>query len=353
VVSLIGDNLDVVTHQPATGTVADRNVHDLIPVKDLAFDKFAILAVEDAVKLSQPGAQVKLFAPTAPELFREQERFFVDRKAALPADLLAGLQKAAATHLLMITKFRAPTQIAIVNQKFAKHYFPNESAVGKRIGQGNRPNTPLNIEIVGVAADSLYEGPREGVHRQVFWPRAGRGSAVVYMRTRTASSNTYDMVRRTVAQVDASMPVYGLRTVESQLDETLLTDRLVAMLSASFGLLATLLASVGLYGVMAFVVARRWKELGIRIALGAEPVRVQWIVMREVLLLLGIGLAVGLPSALWLGKYLSSQLYGIQPRDPAIAAGMIGLLATVSILAGLIPARRAGRIDPIRALRHE
>jgi len=118
VVSLIGDNLDVVTHQPATGTVADRNVHDLIPVKDLAFDKFAILAVEDAVKLSQPGAQVKLFAPTAPELFREQERFFVDRKAALPADLLAGLQKAAATHLLMITKFRAPTQIAIVNQKF-------------------------------------------------------------------------------------------------------------------------------------------------------------------------------------------------------------------------------------------
>jgi len=113
VVSLIGDNLDVVTHQPATGTVADRNVHDLIPVKDLAFDKFAILAVEDAVKLSQPGAQVKLFAPTAPELFREQERFFVDRKAALPADLLAGLQKAAATHLLMITKFRAPTQIAI------------------------------------------------------------------------------------------------------------------------------------------------------------------------------------------------------------------------------------------------
>jgi len=244
-------------------------------------------------------------------------------------------------------------KVVIVNQKFAKHYFPNESAVGKRIGQGNRPNTPLNIEIVGVAADSLYEGPREGVHRQVFWPRAGRGSAVVYMRTRTASSNTYDMVRRTVAQVDASMPVYGLRTVESQLDETLLTDRLVAMLSASFGLLATLLASVGLYGVMAFVVARRWKELGIRIALGAEPVRVQWIVMREVLLLLGIGLAVGLPSALWLGKYLSSQLYGIQPRDPAIAAGMIGLLATVSILAGLIPARRAGRIDPIRALRHE
>ena len=118
VVSLIGDNLDVVAHQQATGTVADRNVHDLIPVKDGAFDKFAVLAVEDAVKRSQPAAQVRLFAPSAPDLFRDQGRFFVDGKAMLPADLQAALQKAGATHVVMVTKFRAPAQITIVNQKF-------------------------------------------------------------------------------------------------------------------------------------------------------------------------------------------------------------------------------------------
>ena len=127
----------------------------------------------------------------------------------------------------------------------------------------------------------------------------------------------------------------------------------MATLSAAFGLLATLLASIGLYGVMAFVVARRRKELGIRIALGAPRGRVQWTVMREVLWLLGIGLVVGVPLALALGGYLSSELYGIQPRDPAIAVYTVGLLSLVSLVAGFIPARRAGLVDPIRALRHE
>jgi len=246
-----------------------------------------------------------------------------------------------------------PTKVAIVNQRFAKHFFPKESAIGKRLGQGTRPGTKLTVEIIGVVADSLYEGPREGVHRQVFWPASGGGSAVFYVRTRTASAATSDLIRRSVRELDASMPVYGIKTVESQLDETLLTDRLVATLSAAFGLLATLLASIGLYGVMAFVVARRRKELGIRIALGAPRGRVQWTVMREVLWLLGIGLVVGVPLALALGGYLSSELYGIQPRDPAIAVYTVGLLSLVSLVAGFIPARRAGLVDPIRALRHE
>jgi len=149
------------------------------------------------------------------------------------------------------------------------------------------------------------------------------------------------------------MPVYEMKTVEAQLDETLLTDRLIAMLSAGFGLLATLLASVGLYGVMAFVVATRSKELGIRLALGAQSSSVVWMVMREVLLLLGIGLAVGIPAAAGLGRFVASQLYGIQPRDPVIAGSTVALLAMVSVAAGLIPAYRATRIDPILALRCE
>jgi ABC-type antimicrobial peptide transport system permease subunit len=144
-----------------------------------------------------------------------------------------------------------------------------------------------------------------------------------------------------------------MKTVEGQLDETLLTDRLIAMLSAGFGALATLLASVGLYGVMSFVVARRRKEIGIRVALGAQPGLVVWIVMREVLLLLAIGLAVGIPAAMLLGRYVSAQLYGIDAQDPVIAVATVLLLAIVSAAAGLIPAHRASRIDPILALRTE
>jgi predicted permease len=243
--------------------------------------------------------------------------------------------------------------VAVVNRRFAEHFFKGRSAVGKRLGFGGGPGTKLTIEIIGVVENSLYEGPREGVRRQVFIPGWGNNGGVIYLRTMTPSSTAFSMIRNEVKGLDPSLPVYALKTVEGQLDETLLTDRLIAMLSAGFGLLATLLAAVGLYGVMAFVVARRRKELGIRLALGAQASGVIWLVMREVLLLLAIGLAVGVPSALALARYVSSQLYGMQPRDPQIAGATILLLALVSAAAGLIPAHRASRIDPILALRHE
>jgi len=204
-----------------------------------------------------------------------------------------------------------------------------------------------------VVANSLYEGPREGIRRQVFIPKYGRNNGVFYVRTSIASSAAYNVIRQQVKRVDAAMPIYAMKTLDSQLDETLMSDRLVAMLSAGFGFLATLLATIGLYGVMAFVVARRRKELGIRMALGARPGLVLWLVMREVLVLLAMGLAIGIPAALGLGQFVANQLYGIQPRDPWIAAGTVLLLAAVSAAAGLIPAHRARRINPILALRYE
>jgi predicted permease len=243
-------------------------------------------------------------------------------------------------------------KIAIVNRKFAKHFFGDKPAIGKRLGRGLTPDTKFDIEIIGVVEDSLYEGPREGVRRQVFWPGYG-GSATFYVRTTESSASAFNVIRNEVKRLDAGMPVYDVKTVQGQLDETLLTDRLIAALSAAFGLLATLLASIGLYGVMAFVVARRKKEIGLRLALGAEPSGVLWIVMREVLLLLTLGLAVGVPAAIGLGRYVSSQLYGVQPNDPWMAIGTVALLTVVSAAAGLIPATRASRIDPILALRYE
>jgi predicted permease len=211
--------------------------------------------------------------------------------------------------------------VAIVNRRFAEHFFKGKSAVGKRLGRGGGPNAKLTIEIIGVVADSLYEGPREGVRRQVFVPNWGRGGAAFYVRTRTSSAGAYSLIRNEVKQLDASMPVYQMKTLEGQLDETLLTDRLIALLSAGFGLLATVLASIGLYGVMAFVVARRRKELGIRLALGAQPGFVIWLVMREVLALLAIGLAVAYRLRSRSGSWLRRSSTASSRVIPGLPAG--------------------------------
>jgi predicted permease len=249
--------------------------------------------------------------------------------------------------------FKEDSRVAIVNRKFAKHFFGERSAVGRHLGRGSGPGTKLDYQIIGVSADTLYEGPREGVRRQMFIPFWGKSAATYYVRTATASPAAYAALRGEVKKLDSSMPVYEMKTLESQLDETLLTERLVALLSAGFGALATLLAAIGLYGVMAFVVARRTKELGVRIALGAGRGSVIWLVMKEVLLLLVIGLAVGVPAAMGLGRYVASQLYGIHEGNPWVTGSAMVVLIGVSAAAGMIPAHRASRIDPMLALRFE
>ncbi len=246
--------------------------------------------------------------------------------------------------------------VAIVNRKFATHFFGEKSAIGRHIGFGDGPNTKLNIEIIGVTEDSLYEGPREGVHRQVFVPMSQSdypAGVAFYVRTSLDSRSMFGALRRKVQELDAGMPVYGMKTLERQLDETLSTERLIAVLSAAFGLLATVLAALGLYGVMAFMVARRTKEIGLRMALGAPQLQVIWMVMRESLVLVAAGLAIGVPAAFGLSKYVSTQLFGVKPTDIASAAAALIILALVAVGAGFLPARRASTIDPIQALRYE
>jgi ABC-type antimicrobial peptide transport system permease subunit len=147
--------------------------------------------------------------------------------------------------------------------------------------------------------------------------------------------------------------VYQVKTLERQLNETLSTDRLIAALSAAFGALATLLAAIGLYGVMAFVVARRTKEIGLRMALGAQVATVRWLVMREVLTLLAAGLMVAVPAAWMLSRYVASSLFGVPPADLTSGAVALAVLSLVAATAGFLPARRASNIDPIQALRYE
>jgi predicted permease len=245
---------------------------------------------------------------------------------------------------------------AIVNRAFATHFFGDKSAVGRRVGFGQGPRSKLDMEIVGVVEDSLYEGPREGVHRQAFVPFAQAdypGAVTFYVRTSMESPAMFHALRSKIAELDPAMPLYEMKTLEQQLDETLSTERLIAILSATFGVLATLLAAIGLYGVMAFVVARRTKEIGLRMALGARRSAVVWMVLKESLLLAGIGLAVGVPGAFLLSRYVSSQLYSVEPTDIRTALAALAILAVVAAAAGFLPARRASTIDPIVALRYE
>jgi len=247
-------------------------------------------------------------------------------------------------------------KVAIVNSSFAKKYFGDGVAVGHRIGLGSDPGTPTDTEIVGVVNDTRYEGLRDEIPRLVYIcsaQRRGIFSQNVYVRTGRDPERAFAAIRGAVRELEANLPLAGMKTVDRQLDESLITERMIATLSGVFGALATVLAIIGLYGVMAYMVARRAREIGIRMALGALAGNVVWLVMREVLVVLGAGIATGLPLAWYLSKLVQTQLYGIDPMDAVSIVSATALLAAVALLAGYIPARRAAGYDPSRVLRYE
>jgi len=245
--------------------------------------------------------------------------------------------------------------VAVVNASFAKHYFGDAPAVGHRIGQGTDPGTPTKIEIVGVVNDTRYENLRTEIHREYFLCALQRPAfgMVVYARTEREPESAFHSIRATVREMDPNMPIVEMKTFQHQLDESLVTERMIATLSAVFGVLATVLAIIGLYGVMAYMVARRSREIGIRMALGAQTGTVVWLVMREVLVLVFAGVVVGLPAAYGLTRLIQTQLYGVAPNDPLSMMSATLLLSMVALMAGYIPARRAAGFDPVRVLRHD
>jgi ABC-type antimicrobial peptide transport system permease subunit len=174
-----------------------------------------------------------------------------------------------------------------------------------------------------------------------------------YLRAAGDPERLMPTLRKTVSELDPAVPLYQMRTLDQQVENSLITDRLLATLSGGFGILATLLAAMGLYGVMAFMVARRTREIGIRMALGASGGSVVWLVMREVILLVGIGVAIGLPAALGLSHLVQAQLFGVAPSDILTLCLATAGIAAVALFSGYLPARRATAIDPMRALHWE
>ena len=247
-------------------------------------------------------------------------------------------------------------KVGIINERFMNKYFGGQNPIGRRVGMGGNPGTKLDIEIIGVAKDTKYENLRVEVPYELYRPYRQMDFTLgmtAYVRTRSDPANLFGGIRQTVREVDAGVPVFALRTLEQQVDKSLVRERMLASLSTIFGSLATVLAAIGLYGVMAYVVARRTREIGIRMALGAGAPKVVWLVMREVLLLAVIGVAIGAPAAYAVTRLVGTQLFGIQPTDAlTMAAAAIGI-GSVAALSGYLPARRATRIDPMRALRWE
>lgn len=249
----------------------------------------------------------------------------------------------------------SPT-VAVINEEFAKKYFPGRNPIGMHIGFGTDPGTKTPIEVIGVVKDVKYTNLRDDIPVQAFVPALGMhyvGGMVVYVRTASEPRLVMNTVRSTVRDMDPNLPVFSMRTMEVQIDNSLTTERMIASLCAVFGFVATLLAVIGLYGVMAYTVAQRTREIGIRIALGAARGSVIWMVMRDVLLLVTIGVLIGVPASMGLAKLVQSQLFGLTAHDPATLVVAAVLLGAVACAAGYIPALRASRLDPMKALRYE
>jgi predicted permease len=252
---------------------------------------------------------------------------------------------------------KAP-KVAIVNQAFARNYFPNESPVGKRFGVDSEK--PSDIEIIGLARDAKYTSQRDQTEPTAYFPmkQSLRSMGFVTVEVRTASDPTafVTAVREAVRQVESNLPVSEIRTQIQQADQTMAMERLFAKLLSLFGVLAQQLAAIGLYGVMAYSVSQRFHEIGIRMALGATRGSVLRMILRQGLLLTIVGVVLGLGAAYVLTRYLESlttMLFGVKPRDPLTFAVIAALLIVVAFVACFIPARRATKVDPLIALRYE
>lgn len=247
----------------------------------------------------------------------------------------------------------AGPRVAIVNQRFADYFFKGQNPLGRKFGFGDRKP---EIEIVGVVGNSKYSGMAQELPRQVYIPYTqdkDLGELSFVVRTSGDPAKLGGVLREEVRRTDANLPVFRLRTMQRTIDDTLFVERIIATLAASAGFLATVLAAIGLYGVMAYSVARRTREIGVRMALGASRGVVLGMVLKEVALLTALGVAIALPAALFLTRYVKSLLYRISENDAWSLAGATLLLSLIALAAGYFPARRATKIDPMIALRYE
>jgi predicted permease len=243
-------------------------------------------------------------------------------------------------------------RVAIVNESFVKKFGLGRNAVGKMMGQGDS----LTHVIVGVVKDSRYSGVKQDMRPVYFLPYKADtsvGSLSFYVRSALPPALLMPQIRASLAQIDRNLPIVGMKTMPQQLRDNVYLDRMIGTLSTAFAALATLLAAIGLYGVLAYSIAQRTKEIGVRMALGADSGSIVAMVLRHVSVMIVIGVVMGTAAAYAIGRGAQSLLFGVQAKDPVVMVVAAATLAIVAIAAGAIPAARAAKIDPVNALRYE
>jgi putative ABC transport system permease protein len=246
--------------------------------------------------------------------------------------------------------------VAMVNASFAQHYFGTpQAALGHVVSFGSVAE-PLNTTIVGVVGDTKHQGVRAPVRRTAYRAlyQSTQPNFITYVvRTWQAPTATEENIRVAMQQLDSKLALGKLQTMDEMIADNLLSERIIALLSVSFGVLAMLLAAIGLYGVLAYSTAQRTREIGIRMAMGAQRSSVVRMVLTDVLWLAGISIVVTVPIALLFARTIRSQLYGVSSFDPVTLLACTVLVSFVALLAALLPARRAASVDPMKALRTE
>jgi predicted permease len=239
---------------------------------------------------------------------------------------------------------------AVINESFARTFFKDQNPLGRRItGVGHHGTSR---EIVGIVGDTKFQSLRSEIAPTLCVP-AGGGEAVFEVRTAVDPRTIISAVRGAVSQLDENLPVHNMKTESEQIERSLFQERLIARLSSFFGGLSLLLACVGLYGLLSYEVARRMREIGVRMALGARPPDILRFIVGQGIALSAAGAMLGILGALGVTRYLGSLLYGVRPYDPLTFFGVALLLGLVALAACYIPARRAMRVDPMVALRYE
>jgi predicted permease len=251
----------------------------------------------------------------------------------------------------------AAPKVAMINEASAKFYFGNRNPIGTQIDLGKSPVSDGRYQIVGIVKDSKQHDLREVASRFIFIPVAQSEDLLteLTLAVRTTGNPTFlaPQIRQLVQNLGPDIAITNVTTLSAQEEQTLLRERLVSIISSFFGVLALLVASIGLYGLMSYSVRQRTKEIGIRIALGSQKSSICWLILREAFVIVGIGIAVGIPGAFLLARAAQSLAYGFQLSDPSTIFGCAVLLAMVALFASYIPARRAMKTDPMVALRYE
>ena len=248
-------------------------------------------------------------------------------------------------------------KVVIVNEQFAKKFNLGRNAVGKRVGYGRGSGSALDVEIVGLVRDAKYSEVKDAVPPLFFVPyRQGDinvGYLTFYVRSALPPEQLLAAIPKVVARLDPNLPVEELRTMPEQVRENVFLDRMVTVLSSAFAGLATLLAAIGLYGVLSYTLTQRTREIGLRMALGASPDTVRRLVLGQVVRMMIVGGIVGLAAAVGIGRAAQALLYEMKGYDAVVLVGATLMLVAVSMGAGIIPARRASALDPVKAIRYE